>query len=255
MSQFSGKTILVTGGSHGIGREIAIAFAREGANIVINYLSDYDLARSFINVSDLLVELSDFDGIALAMDADVSDESAVNSMYDEIKLHFGGVDILINNAGFVSLSTVASMTSEEWDRMMAVHLRGTFLATRAALPYMFEQKRGRIINIASQIGQIGKAEYAHYAAAKGGIIAFTKSLAREVSRRGVNVNCIAPGPILTGIVPVVPGRPVPDYETSLPLGRAGNAFEVAPTALFLAGPSGDLYIGQTLGPNSGDVML
>jgi 3-oxoacyl-[acyl-carrier protein] reductase len=255
MSQFSGKTVLVTGGSHGIGREIVMAFAREGANVVINYLSDYDLVRSLNNVSKLKDELSVFDCRVVTLSADVSDESNVISMFDQIRGEFGGVDILINNAGFVSLSTVEDMTLEEWDRMIAVHLRGTFLVTRAALPYMLAQNYGRIINMASQIGQIGRSEYSHYAAAKAGIIAFTKSLAREVSTKGVNVNCIAPGPILTGIVPVIPGRSEPNYAVSLPLGRAGIAFEVAPTALFLAGTSGDLYVGQTLGPNSGDVML
>jgi 3-oxoacyl-[acyl-carrier protein] reductase len=247
--------VLVTGGSHGIGREIALAFSSKGANVVINYLKDYDVSRSFFSVSDLLGELSTNPGISIALAGDVCDEASVNSIVEQIENKIGGVDILVNSSGHISLSKVENMSVTEWDRMIAVHLRGTFLTNRAVLPYMLQKKWGRIINITSQIAQIGRSEFAHYAAAKAGIIAFTKSLAREVSNRGVNVNCIAPGPILTGFVPMVPGRISTDYKLSLPLGRAGKAFEVAPSAIFLAGSSGDLYVGQTLGPNSGDVML
>jgi 3-oxoacyl-[acyl-carrier protein] reductase len=142
-----------------------------------------------------------------------------------------------------------------FDQMIATHLRGTFLVTRLVLPRMLERGSGRIINIASQIGQIGRPRFAHYAAAKAGIVGFTKSLAREVGSRGVLANCIAPGPIDTGIVPVTPGEPVVDYISPLPLRRVGQPDEVAPTAVFLASPASSYYCGQTLGPNGGDVML
>jgi 3-oxoacyl-[acyl-carrier protein] reductase len=142
-----------------------------------------------------------------------------------------------------------------WDDMIATHLRGTFLVTRHVLPGMLARGRGRIINIASQIGQIGRQRFAHYAAAKAGIIGFTKSLSREVGDRGVLVNCIAPGPINTGIVPQLPDQPMGDYISPLPLRRAGEPEEVAPTAVFLASDASSYYTGQTLGPNGGDVML
>jgi 3-oxoacyl-[acyl-carrier protein] reductase len=249
------KTALITGGTHGIGREIAITFAREGANVIVNYLTEYDQERSFDDASLLVSNLIQLSGAASAFPADVSDEVAVINMFKTIEKHVEGVDILVNNAGFITLSRVNEMTTAQWDKMIAVHLRGTFLTTKSALPYMLKKKSGRIINISSQIGQVGRIEYAHYAAAKAGIIGFTKSLAREVAKDGVLVNCIAPGPISTGIIPKVDGRAEPNFQVSLPLGRAGEPSEVAPTALFLATSASSLYVGQTLSPNSGDVML
>ena len=254
MGLLEGKTALVTGGSHGIGREVALAFAREGATVAIGHLPTYDGDRD-VDIPSLLGELASHGSPSFAGGGDVSDEGAVNRMFAELASDLGGVDILVNNAGFVSLSLVEDMSTETWDRMISVHLRGTFLSTRAALPHMLGQHHGRIINLASQIGQVGRAEYAHYAAAKGGIIAFTKALSRETAGRGVLVNCIAPGPVRTGIVPVSLGDTAVDYRGLLPLGRAGEASEVAPTAVFLASEAASLYVGQTLAPNGGDVML
>jgi 3-oxoacyl-[acyl-carrier protein] reductase len=213
-----GRTALITGASRGIGRAIALAFAREGADVAINHHPPAD--AKFPGAED-----------------------------------FGRVDILVNNAGFVTLSRVESMEVALWDDMIATHLRGTFLTTRLVLPGMLERGHGRIINIASQIGQIGRERFAHYSAAKAGIVGFSKSLAREVGPRGVLVNCIAPGPINTGIVPQTPGEPVVDYISPLPLRRVGEPDEVAPTAVFLASDASSYYTGQTLGPNGGDVML
>jgi 3-oxoacyl-[acyl-carrier protein] reductase len=192
---------------------------------------------------------------ALVVEADVGREDAVRGMVERVHGRFGRVDVLVNNAGFVTLSLVENMDVTLWDDMMATHLRGTFLVTRHVLPGMLERGHGRIINIASQIGQIGRPRFAHYAAAKAGIIGFTKSLAREVGERGVLVNCIAPGPINTGIVPQIPGAPMADYISPLPLHRVGEPDEVAPTAVFLASDASTYYCGQTLGPNGGDVML
>ncbi len=142
--------------------------------------------------------------------------------------------------------------------MIAAHLRGTFLTTRLVLPSMLERGNGKIINVASQLAYKGRAELAHYCAAKAGIIAFTKVLALEVSRRGVYANCIAPGPIATGIIPRTgPSDPEAEarFADSLPIGRVGTVDEVAPTAVFLASDDSSYYVGQTLGPNGGDVML
>jgi 3-oxoacyl-[acyl-carrier protein] reductase len=254
MGPLSGKTALVTGGSHGIGREIALALAREGADVAIGYLSDYDRGRADSDAASVVDALRFLGRKACAVDGDVSDEDSVRRMFGVVQATLEGVDILVNNAGFVSLSAVEDMTVETWDRMVAVHLRGTFLVTRAALPHMLSQRSGRVINMASQIGQVGREHYAHYAAAKGGIIAFTKALSREVAGRGVLVNCIAPGPVRTGIVPLEAGSP-PDRQRYLPLERVAEPSEIAPTAVFLASEASSFYVGQTLGPNGGDVML
>jgi 3-oxoacyl-[acyl-carrier protein] reductase len=168
---------------------------------------------------------------------------------------FGRVDILVNNAGIFTESLLEKMPVDDWDRVVNTNLRGTFLCTRALVNQMLERGDGRIINIASQLGQIGGGSVSHYAASKAGVIGLTKSLAREVSSRGVLVNAIAPGPINT---------PLLDSETEewrsaklaeLPIGRFGTVDEVTPTAVLLASADGSYYVGQTLGPNGGDVML
>ncbi len=164
---------------------------------------------------------------------------------------FGKVDILVNNAGFVTLASVEEMDVSTWDAMIAGHLRGTFLVTRAILPGMLARGDGRIINISSQIGQIGRQRFAHYAAAKAGVIGFTKSFAREVAERGVLVNCIAPGPISTGIVPDVPGGPGIDFIERVPLRRSGEPEEVAPTAVFLASDAGTYSSVRRSAPTAG----
>ncbi len=253
MADLDGKSALVTGGSHGIGLAIAVALAREGARVAVNYLAGYDDRRG-VQLSDALQQLRQYDPEAVALPGDVAEEAAVTSMFRAAHETFGGFDILVNNAGFLSLSTVEEMTLKQWDRMIAVHLRGTFLVTRAALPHMLAQQHGRIINIASQIAQIGKLQYAHYAAAKAGIIGFTRALARETAGRDVLVNCIAPGAVHTGIVPTSADAPLPTYG-HLPIGRVGQPEEIAPSAVFLAGTSSTFYTGQTLGPNGGEVMF
>jgi 3-oxoacyl-[acyl-carrier protein] reductase len=249
-----GRTALITGASRGIGRAIALAFAREGADVAINHHPPAD--AKFPEAADEVArEVRSLGRRALLIAADVAQEGPVQAMVDRVLEEFGRVDILVNNAGFVTLSRVESMEVALWDDMIATHLRGTFLTTRLVLPGMLARGHGRIINIASQIGQIGRERFAHYAAAKAGIVGFSKSLAREVGPRGVLVNCIAPGPINTGIVPRTPGEPTVDYISPLPLRRVGEPDEVAPTAVFLASDASSYYTGQTLGPNGGDVML
>lgn len=249
MGVLDGRKALVTGASRGIGRAIALAFAEEGADVAVNY------HRAAEDAAEVGAMIEAMGRRALLVQANVAQEAPVRAMVDEILEDFGRVDILVNNAGFVTLSPVETMDVSLWDEMMATHLRGTFLVTRMVLPGMLEHGDGRIINVSSQIGQIGREWFAHYAAAKAGIIGFTKSLAREVASRGVLVNCIAPGPINTGIVPTVAGAPRKDYISLLPSQRVGEPEEVAPTAVFLASGAATYYVGQTLGPNGGDVML
>jgi 3-oxoacyl-[acyl-carrier protein] reductase len=250
MGVLEGRTALVTGGSHGIGQAIALAFAREGADVAI---ADRRPTR---DADEIVRQIEAMGRRALVTQTDVSQEDSVRATVDRVLGAFGQIDILVNNAGFVTLSPVETMDVTLWDEMIATHLRGTFLVTRFVLPGMLERGSGRIINLSSQLGQIGRERFAHYAAAKAGIIGFTKSLAREVSARGVLVNCIAPGPIATGIVPETPGEPPGrDYISPLPIPRVGTVDEVAPTAVFLASDASTYYCGQTLCPNGGDVML
>jgi 3-oxoacyl-[acyl-carrier protein] reductase len=168
----------------------------------------------------------------------------------------GHVDVLVNNAGILTEHHVIGMPTELFDQMIAVNLRSVFLCCRAALPGMVERGFGRVINIASQVGQKGGAGLSHYAAAKAGVVGLTKSLAREVGKQGVTVNCIAPGPIVTPLGGDLSDEWTGPLLAGLPLGRFGQPEEVAPTAVLLASdPGGNIYTGQTLGPNSGDVML
>ncbi len=167
----------------------------------------------------------------------------------------GEVDLLVNNAGIAHQSSFESLALEDFDRMFAVHVRGTFLMTKAVLPSMLERGEGGIINVASQLGQIGGIELVHYSGAKAAIIGMTKALAREVSSRGVRVNAVAPGPINTPLVLGLSDEWRERKKRELPLGRFGEPEEVAATVAFLASSAASLFVGQTLGPNSGDVML
>ena len=249
MGVLDGRKALVTGASRGIGRAIALAFAEEGADVAVNFRSRSEEADEVVR------RISDLGRTAISVRADVSLEEPVRQMVDRVQGELGRIDILVNNAGFVTLAPVETMDVTTWDEMIGTHLRGTFLVTRMVLPGMLERRDGRIINVSSQLGQIGREWFAHYTAAKAGIIGFTKALSREVADRGVLVNCIAPGPIETGIVPKTPGAPSKSYVDLLPIHREGQPEEVAPTAVFLASDAASYYVGQTLGPNGGDVML
>lgn len=250
--KLSGKTALITGGSTGIGREIARLYAKEGASLCINY------HNHAADAEKLKEELeSSYDAKVILCQGDVSDEETVRDMVNITLNTFGSLDILVCSAGINHQVSVEEMTSADWDRMITCNLRSIFLCCHYALAPMLKQGFGRIINVTSQLGQIGGINSAHYSAAKAAIIGFTKSLAREVSKRGVTANCIAPGPVAT---PFFFNGCTPKWReeklASLPLGRFGEAEEVAPSALLLAAePDGNLFTGQTLGPNSGDVML
>jgi 3-oxoacyl-[acyl-carrier protein] reductase len=245
----SDRTAIVTGAASGIGAGIAVAFSAEGARVA---LVD-QVAESA--AEPVLEQVRKVGSEPYFHQCNVASEAEVEAMTKAVLSLFGHVDILVNNAGIFTESSVADMPIADWDLVLGVNLRGTFLCTRFVLNHMLERGYGRIINMASQLGQIGGAEVAHYSASKGGVIAFTKALAREVSTKGVLVNAIAPGPIKT---------PMLDNETEewrsrklgeLPIGRFGEVSEVTPTAILLASYGGSYYVGQTLGPNGGDVML
>ncbi|HZK36927.1 MAG TPA: 3-oxoacyl-ACP reductase family protein [Aeromicrobium sp.] len=249
MRKLEGRIAVVTGAASGIGKGIAIAFAREGAEIVV--ADKVEEAQA----AEVLAGIREHGREALFVHTDVSDEKSVRSMAEKALGRFGRVDILVNNAGIFTESLIENLSIDDWDRVVNTNLRGTFLCTRVLIGQMLERGDGRIINMASQLGQIGGGAVGHYSASKAGIIGLTKSLAREVSQRGVLVNAIAPGPIET---------PLLDSETEewrsgklaeLPIGRFGTVDEVTPTAVLLASAGGTYYVGQTLGPNGGDVML
>jgi 3-oxoacyl-[acyl-carrier protein] reductase len=247
--RLASKKAVVTGGVRGIGRGIALGFAYEGADVAV-----IDL-RPESDAASLLEAITKAGRRGLYIQADVSDEAAVEQAVKRILSEFGRIDVLVNNAGIVLESLVAEMAPADWDRIMDVNLRGTFVCTRFALPHMLEQGGGRVINMASQLGQIGGRTMAHYSASKAGVIGFTRSLAREVARNNVLVNAIAPGPINTDMLAGESEEWKRAKLADLPIGRFGEVDEVVPTAIFLASDDSSYYVGQVLGPNGGDVMF
>ena len=239
---------LVTGAGSGIGRAIALKLAVGGDAVTVNDLS----AERAEAVAD---EIRAAGGRAVAMAGDVSSAADAAAIHRAAVTAHGEVTLLVNNAGIAHQALFENLEVDDFDRMFAVHVRGTFLMTKAVLPAMLEAGAGVIVNVASQLGQIGGVELVHYSGAKAAIIGMTKALAREVSARGVRVNAVAPGPINTPLVMQLSEEWRAAKRAGLPLGRFGEPEEVAETVAFLASPAASLFVGQTLGPNSGDVML
>lgn len=238
-------TVIVTGAGSGIGRAIALRLAADGFNVMVN---DFRAAAAAAVAAEI-------GSRARSCGGDVSDEADVAAIVAETESVFGPVTHLVNNAGHVHQGRFEVLTTADFDRMVAVHLRGTFLCTKAVIGGMLARKSGVVVNVASQLGQIGGVELVHYSAAKAGIIGMTKALAREVSAQGVRVNAVAPGPINTPLVRSLSEDWQRAKAAELPLGRFGEPEEVAATVSFLCSPAASLFVGQTLGPNSGDVML
>ncbi|QCS43947.1 SDR family oxidoreductase [Natrinema versiforme] len=249
MGELSDKSALVTGGSRGIGRGIVEELADAGATVAVNRHPDESAKYG----REVVESVETTEGDAFVLPGDVSDEDDVREMIDEFEAREGAVDVLVNNAGILTQSELVGMSVDTWDETIAVDLRGVFLTTRFALPGMLEQGDGRIINVASQLGIKGGEELVHYSAAKGGVIAMTRALAREVSP-AVTVNAIAPGPVETDLLDDISAEWRENKEAELPMGRLGQVEDIAPTAAFLAGDGGDYYTGQTLSPDGGDAM-
>lgn len=239
------NTAIVTGAGSGIGRAIVQKLAGQGYNVLVN---DYNPAAAEAVATEARSG-------ARAIGGDVSNPGDVAAMVAAAEGAFGPVTHLVNCAGHVHQARFTDLEVADFDRMIAVHLRGTFLCTRAVLPGMVARGAGCVVNIASQLGQIGGIELVHYSAAKAGIIGLTKALAREVSAQGVRVNAVAPGPINTPLVRSLSPEWQAAKAAELPLGRFGEPEEVAEAVAFLCSPAAALFVGQTLGPNSGDVML
>jgi len=247
--KLAGRVAIVTGAAQGIGFAIADLFAREGAAVAI-------LDRNAKGAKRAAARLAKRHGATtFATGCDVGSESQVKLAFARARKALGPPAILVNNAGISPTVAVIDMTAEQWDEVMRVNLRGVFLCCREVLPGMIRRRAGRIINIASQLAHKGAPEMAHYAASKAGVLVFTRSLAYEVARDNITVNAICPGPIDTAILRAVPRRWLKRKLAEVPLGRAGTVDEIAPTALLLASDEGSYYVGASLNPNGGDVMV
>lgn len=239
---------LVTGSSRGIGRAIALELAKKGFSIVVNNDENPQEGVEVVN------EINKIGQHAIYIQADVSDPDQVEAMIKKIVNKFARIDILINNAGIVMDKKLENMTIDQWNRVISVNLTGTFNCTKSVIKCMKEQGGGKIINISSVVGKIGNFGQANYAASKGGAIAFTKTVAKEYAKYGVLVNAIAPGFIKTDIVEGIPLKVMQKILETIPLGRLGQAEEVAKLVCFLASDDANYITGQVININGGMYM-
>ena len=236
----SSRVAIVTGSGCGIGRAIALKLAEVGATIVINDIDEE-------SVNSVVEEIKAMNGQSLAVLADVSSSSDVDKMVETVISICGRVDILVNNAGIARDQLVLRMSDEDWDKVMNVNLKSVFLSTRAVLRYMIRHRWGSIVNIASIVGIMGNAGQANYASAKAGIIAFTKTLAKELGKYSINVNCISPGVIGTNrVLQTLPEDMMQKFNSGIPLRRLGEPEEVAQVALFLASDESRYITGENI---------
>ena len=234
------RVALVTGGSRGIGRAIAIELAQQGCSVAVNYASRADAAE------EVVTAITEAGGTAIAVEADVSDTGAVAVMFDTVTEKLGRVTVLVNNAGITQDNLTLRMSEEEFDRVIAVNLKATFLCTKAALRGMLREKWGRIINISSVAGISGNPGQANYAASKAGVIAMAKSVAKEVGSRGITANAVAPGFIATDMTAALGDEANDAAAGSIAVGRLGTPEEIAATVAFLASDAAGYITGETI---------
>ena len=247
------KVVMITGGGSGLGREMGLTFAREGATIAVN-----DIRPE--SAQNVVTEIERAGGKARPFVADVSSSAAVRKMFTDFVAAFGNIDVLINNAGIGrtresnEFTGLQDVTDEDWHKMLATHLDSTFYCTREALKLMIPRKSGRIINLGSIAGTTGLGYAVAYSSAKGGIISFTKSLAKEVVGHGILVNCIAPGFIETPMTAPITPEMRQQVIAITPMGRFGEPRDIACAALFLASDESNFMVGQVVSPNGGYVI-
>ena len=248
MKELQGKVSFVTGGTRGIGRAIALALAEAGSDVLFNY------QNSAQQTEEICAEIQKKGVRTKSYQVDVASAGDVQTMLKSALAEFGPIQILVNNAGINRDKSFIKMTKLMWDEVLGVNLDGPFNTTQGVLPAMLEKGWGRIINISSVVGQTGNFGQANYAATKGGLIAFSMTLARELARKGVTVNVIAPGFILTDMVRAMPEAVIEAVKTMTPMGRLGQPEEVADAVVFLASARASYITGQVLGVNGGMYM-
>lgn len=243
-----GRYALVTGASRGIGRAIALRLAAEGAAVALNFAGNVAAAEA------VRKEIESAGGKAILVPADVANETAATEMVEKTAEAFGAIDILVNNAGITRDGLLLRMKEEDWDAVLNTNLKGVFHCSKAAAKFMMKKRYGRIVNLASVVGLVGNSCQANYAAAKAGVIGFTKALAKELAGRGITANAIAPGFIRSDMTDVLPDKVKETMLAGIPLGRAGEPEDVAKAALFLASDQAAYITGQVLTVDGGMVM-
>jgi 3-oxoacyl-[acyl-carrier protein] reductase len=243
-----GKVAIVTGASRGIGRAVAVALARQGAKVVINF------AGNSVAANEVLAEITKAGGDAMLYQADIANGEAVEAMVKATIDTYGRVDILVNNAGITRDNLLMRMKEEDWDAVINTNLKGIFLCTKAVARPMMKQRTGKIINMTSVVGVMGNAGQGNYAAAKAGVIGFTKSMAKELASRNITVNAIAPGFIATDMTHMLSEDVKTGLSDKIPLGRLGDPEDIAQVVVFLASDAANYITGQTVNVDGGMVM-
>ena len=238
---------LVTGAAQGIGRSVGLILARNGANVVV---SDINLEKA----EETAKEIEGIGPKAMAIRVNVANPGDVEGMVDAVLERFGRIDILVNNAGIARDKLILRMTEEDWDSVLSINLKGTFNCTKAVVKQMSKQRRGKIVNIASVSGEMGNPGQANYSASKAGVIGFTKTIAREFAKRGINVNAIAPGYIQTPMTETLPEKAKEELRRMIPMERLGQPDDVAEAVLFLVSESSSYITGHVLNVNGGIYM-